>query len=107
MFQKVEGQGVLRSCRGIEPFSLERFWGTPGIRGIFGPVAIWSRGAGSEESVIGDGPGSAPRGRPRGVAIADAVVKAGAVGIGCAVRGRSERCCTFGRDPSSDLSCTV
>ena len=52
--------------------------------------------------MIGDLPGSAPRGRPCGVAIADAVVKAGAAGIGHVVRGRSGRCCTFGRDPSSE-----
>ena len=80
----------------------EGFLGRPEICDILGPVAIWSRGAGSEESVIGDLPGSAPRGRPCGVAIADAVVKAGAAGIGHVVRGRSGRCCTFGRDPSSE-----
>ena len=80
----------------------EGFLGRPEICDILGPVAIWSRGAGSEESVIGDVPGSAPRGRPRGVAVADAVVKAGAAGIGHVVRGRSGRCCTFGRDPPSE-----
>ena len=50
--------------------------------------------------MIGDGPGSAPRGRPRGAAVASAVSGWGPSGSG--VLGRSGRCCTFDRDPPSE-----
>ena len=53
--------------------------------------------------MIGDGPRPVPRGRPRGVVCGRVRgAGAGAAGIGHVVRGRSERCCTFGRDPSSE-----
>ena len=97
------GQGAPRStCRRIEHFLPEGFWGGLGVAVSSSWSSIGSRGVGFEGSIeIGNGPGSAPRGRPCGVAVADAVVKAGAIGIGCAVRGRSGRCCTFDRDPPS------
>ena len=71
---QARGQGAPRTRRRIEHFLPEGFWGGLGVAVSSSWSSIGSRGAGFEGSIeIGNGPGSAPRGRPCGVAGASAV----------------------------------
>ena len=101
-------QGAPRTCRRIEHFLPEGFWGGLGVAVSSSWSSIGSRGAGFEGSIeIGNGPGSAPRvaravlrARPRcrGGCHRDWVCGAGLIGAvlhirpGPAVGGSAELC---------------